>query len=489
MGFSLMGFGAGLAESAIERIEEERKFSNLALQGRIERASVLKMQREKEAEALKKELLEQKASLQQFGIDDPEVQKAYLTAPTLAEALKKSLASGEVKTENANQYARQFANINKDKLGTGTVDEFIANATRAARGGGEVEPARVMPTEGGSIFAPSVSGQQRRLQQLASARGMTLEDVARAESPAAMSRPEPAASINLEMLKKPDNRDWKAKLVDYQTKHADAVQKFGEKSPEAIKALNALETYTRITDTLTKDQFNHAQTLSRSLAIVNNPRLAERLPPEEVKAARDYVANDEARQLRMRNAGKDDDKIPNEPTLASLARQGISNAVRLQFGGRTKEGYVLEEGPDKSTVVRYTKNDKAASDRLIRAEQDAVITALSVYMPNGKVQSPKVEAVLNTFGIKVDENRIPRPIEVEPEKKAPEGTPGSRLNEDVQAATARPGVRTGRTIAPAPAPAAAPQSATQDRFVVGQEYKDGQGRRAKYLGNGQWQPL
>ena len=192
------------------------------------------------------------------------------------------------------------------------------------------------------------------------------------------------------------------------------------------------------------------------MAIVNNPRLAATLPEEEVKAAREYVANDEARQLRMRNAGKDDDKIPNEPTLASLARQGISNAVRLQFGGRTKEGYVLEEGPDKSTVVRYTKNDKGASDRLIRAEQDAVITALSVYMPGGKVQSPKVEAVLNTFGIKVDENRRPIPITVEPEKKAPEGTPGSRLNEDVQAATARPGVRTGRTIAPAPAPAPVP---------------------------------
>lgn len=473
MGFSLVGFGAGLAESAIERIEEERKFSNLALQGRIERASVLKMQREKEAEALRKELLEQKASLQQFGIDDPEVQKAYLTAPTLAEALKKSLASGEVKTENANQYARQFANINKDKLQSGTVDEFIASATQAARGGGKVEPARVMPTEDGSMLAPSTSSQQRRLEQLASARGMSLEDLARAESPAAMSRPEPAASINLEMLRRPEKEDWKVNLTKYETRYANAAKDFGKDSPEALKALVDLDGYRAVTRNMTKDQFDHAKQLSKSLAIVNNPRLAQTLSPEEVEEAKQYIANDEARQRRLRDSGKDDEKIPSATSLVNIGRTAGASAVRKDFGtSAIKDNLVFSTNPDGSTSVQYTGRDQAAQQRIIRREQEAVVASMSMYMPDGRVRDKKVEQALSAFGITLDEQRRPVLIsvpEAPPPKEAPSlppRTPGAgRAGQAASTPTAKPAT----TATPEGFPPGS--RIARNEFVEGKGYK------------------
>lgn len=486
MGFSLIGFGAGLAESAIERIEEERKFSNLALQGRIERASVLKMQRDKEADALMKELREQKESLQQFGIDDPEVQKAYLTAPTLAEALKKSLESGQVRIENANQYAREFAKINLAKLPTGTVDEFIANAGRAARGGGEVEPARVMPTEGGSIFAPSVSGQQRRLQQLASARGMTLEEVARAESAAAPSRPEVAASINFDVLKREDKTTWKQKLERYETNYADTVQKFGADSPEAVRAKAAVDSYRVTTSNMTEDQLDHAKKLSRAQAIVFDKSM-QNVSDQDRQWAQNYLREYDAYKRRQDAAGKDDEKIPAPGSLVSIARTAGANAVRATFGtSAIREQISFTPNQDGSTTVSYTGRDQAAQQRIIRREQEGVVASMRMYMTqDGKVTDRKVEQALSAFGITLDEQRRPVLINAPAAPQAPEGTPGSRLNADVEAATAKPGVRIGRTITPAPAP----KPTTEDKFVVGQEYKDKNGNRAKYLGNGQWQPL
>lgn len=445
MGFSLMGFGAGLAESAIERIEEERKFSNLALQGRIERASVLKMQREKEAEAIRQELTAQRASLEQFGITDPELQKAYLSAPTAAEALKKTLETGNVGKDAVNQYAREFITINQSRLFQGTPDDMI-KAAAAARAGTTVEPARVMPTEGGSIFAPSVSGQQRRLQQLASARGMTLEEVARAESPMAPARPEVAASINLEMLKKPQSAQqqldaFKGKIISLSTDPA-----FGPDHPDTKKAVASFKTAQAALDTLEPQQLEHNRMLSRSLRIVLDPTL--NVSPEERKVAEMYVRN----HKRLQDSGEKTDKIPSPTSLASLMARAANHAIEAEYGSKVTKDFAMRsidpEDKDSPKVLDYIGDDMNVRREILRLRQEAAYSLVKPELATGGKIHPNIRFALGAFGIKeFDEKNNPKLLPVSKGGGAPK-TPREQTDEAVGAATA----------APAATPASAPRA-------------------------------
>jgi hypothetical protein len=159
MGFSLAGFGAGVAEGMFERIEEERKFSSAALQGRIERASVLKLQQEKQAKEMEDELRSRKAELIQLGVEDPEYQKAYLFSPLVFEALKKAKASDDPAISGIDYKAL----IKSNRTLTGTVDEAIQNAVRATA---QVEPAKLLEPQGrSSFFAPSAESQRTRSKE------------------------------------------------------------------------------------------------------------------------------------------------------------------------------------------------------------------------------------------------------------------------------------------------------------------------------------
>lgn len=464
MGFSLVGFGAGLAESAVEKIEEERKFSNLALQGRIERASVLKMQREKEAQAIEKDLSERLDTLKQMGIEDKDLQKAYLSAPIAFEALQKAKISG------VDVDPTQLIKINKEKLFSGTPDEMIKAASRSTQ---QVTPARVLPVEGrDGLLSPSIDAQQRRLEQFASARGMSLEDVARAESATAPSRPEVAASINFDALKKEDKTTWKQKLERYETNYADTVQKFGADSPEAIKAKAAVDSYRVTTSNMTEDQYSHAKKLDRAYAIMYDKTLST-ATEQDRKWAESYLREYEAYKRRQEAAGKDDEKIPTATSLVNIGRTAGANAISIAYGtSAIKDNLVFTDNADGSTSVKYTGRDQAAQQRIIRRQQEAVIASMKMYMPDGKVQDKKVEQALSAFGIKLNEQRRPVPIDA-PDELPPKKAPSLPTRTPVAGRGAGMG---GATTTPAPTPSAQPKEGDRSKSKSGKDiiYRNGQ---------------
>lgn len=459
MGFSLMGFGAGLAESAIERIEEERKFSNLALQGRIERASVLKMQREKEAAAMEKDLTDRLNTLKEFGVEDKDLQKAYLSAPTALEALQKAKLSGLEVDPKA------LITVNKEKLFTGTPEELIRAAARPTQ---QVEPAKVLAQPDRGFLAPSASAQQRRFEQLASARGMTLEEVARAESATAPSRPEVAASINFEALKKEDKATWKQKLERYETNYADTVQRFGADSPEAIKAKAAVDSYRVTTSNMTEEQFDHAKKLSRANAIMfdkNMPNITD----QDRAWAKSYLDSYNAYKRQQEALGKPDEKIPAPGSLVSIARTAGANAVRNTYGtGVTRSQLAFVTNQDGSTSVQYTGDDAEMQKRIVRREQEGVVASLRMYMTqDGRVTDKKVEQALSAFGITLDDKQKPVLIEAAPMPPArerpavPPRTPAAASAPSAQApkpATTPEGFPPGSRIA-------------RNEFVAGKGFK------------------
>lgn len=443
MGFSLAGFAAGLSESIVERIEEERKFSNLALQGRIERASVLKQQQDKEAAAIEQELRQRKSALEEFGVNDPELQKAYLTAPTAFEALQKAKLSG-MDVDPA-----KLVTINKDKLFSGTPDELIRNAARPTA---QVQPAKLLPTEGGSLLAPTQRQQERRFEQLASMRGLTREDVARAESGTRPQMPQVAASINFDVLRKEDKTTWKQKLERFETAYADAVQQFGPGSKEATDAKNRVDSYRVTTSNMTEDQMDHAKKLSRAQAIVFDKTMAN-VTEQDRKWAEGYLREYDAYKRRQEAAGKQDDKIPTTNSLISIGRTAGANAVRSTYGtGALKEQLSFVTNADGSTSMAYSGNDPDMQKRLIRREQEGVIAALRPYMgQDGTVTDKKIESALQVFGIRLDENRRPVLSEAPP-MPAPPPTPGERRAQPKQsAASAAATPIPASTAAPAPA--------------------------------------
>lgn len=462
MGFSLAGFGAGLAESMAERIEEERKFSNLALQGRIERASVLKLQQEKQAKEMEDELRSRKDELVQLGVDDPEYQKAYLVSPVAFEALKKAKTSTDEDIRAIDP--KQLITLNKDKLSkmTGTADEFIRNAARPTT---QVEPAKLLEPQGrSSFFAPSASSQTKRFEQLASARGLTLQDVARAESGVGPKMPEPVGAINFEAYPKKEKRPLTAAemkdkaLVAYQT----SAEENGEDHPATTAAKARVQSIIVREKNLTPEQDKHAANMARAQAIMFDP--SGKYSPEEKKWADGYLKNYEDFKKRTEAKGTPDDKVPAPSSLVSIARTAGANAVRSSFGtGAAGKQLSFIENPDGSTSVRYTGNDPDMQKQLIRREQEGIVASLRPYMSEGRVTDKKVEVALQAFGISLDNNR--RPVLIDAPKPAP-----------VPAAPALP-ERTP-TAAPTKPAANAPQEGSRMKSKSGKDM---------IFKNGKWQ--
>ena len=463
MGFSLAGFGAGIAESMVERIEEERKFSNLALQGRIERASVLKMQQEKQAREMEDELRSRRDELIQLGVDDPEYQKAYLVSPVAFEALKKAKTSTDEDIRAIDP--KQLITLNKDKLSkmTGTADEFIRNAARPTA---QVEPAKLLEPQGrSSMFAPSAGSQSKRFEQLASARGLTLQDVARAESGAGPKMPEPAGAINFEAYPKKEKRPLTAAemkdraLVAYQT----SAEENGEDHPITTAAKAKVQNIIVREKNLTPEQDRHAANMARAQAIMFDP--SGKYSPEEKKWADGYLKNYEDFKKRTEAKGTPDDKVPAPSSLVSIARTAGANAVRSSFGtGAAGKQLSFIENADGSTSVRYTGNDPDMQKQLIRREQEGIVASLRPYMSEGKVTDKKVEVALQAFGISLDNNR--RPVLIDAPKPAPAPATPALPERTPTAPTRTPGPGRAGQGTPSAAPAAPRQLSAEDRQAL-----------------------
>jgi len=454
MGFSLAGFAAGAAEGITTRIEEERKFSAAALQGRIERASIMKQRQEEEEKALIEELRLRKDQLSQMNVSDPQLQVAYLTSPVAFEALKKARDS-RIPVD-----ATELITVNKDKLLYKTPDELIASVTARPKGG---EPAKLLQPEGGSLFAPSQTQEQRRFEQFASMRGMTLEDVARAESRDRVKRPEPVATINYKALEKEDKATWKQKLERFETAYADAVDQFGANSKQATDAKNRVDSYRVTTSNMTEDQMDHAKKLSRAQAIMFDKSMTN-VSEQDRKWAQGYLNEYEAYKRRQEAAGKQDEKIPTTNSLVSIGRTAGANAVRSTYGtGAVSQQLSFVTNADGSTSMAYSGNDPDMQKRLIRREQEGVVAALRPYMAqDGTVTDKKIESAVQVFGIRLDENRRPVLSEAPamPEPRPKPSLPERGAAPAAPAATAVPVPGAGRAGQGAPKPAAVPPKPT-----------------------------
>lgn len=336
------------------------------------------------------------------------------------------------------------------------------------------------------MLAPSEQQEQRRFQQLASMRGMSLEDVARAEGGPRARMPEPAASINFAALQKEDKTQWPEKLKALETRYTDIAFARGENSPEAVKAKNELESYRSLTLNVTSDQFDHAKTLSKARAILVDKTL--NVSPEVRKWAEGVEKEELARQLRLKASGEKDDKIPSDTALINIARIGAGNYLRRQYVGN-KDFANIPVKDEQGNIIgeKFTyKGDKPELERaLIAEEQRGVIAAMQPYMVNGRAINRGVASVLTgTFGIKLDENQRPiMPDTPPPSFEAPKPAGDSR-------ATVKP---PASYVAPAPATAPGPGRAGQgapmpSTVAEGTRAKSKSGKDMIYR-NGQWEYL
>ena len=457
MAFSLVGFGAGLAESITERIEEERKFSNLALQGRIERASVLKQQRDKEAAAIETDLREKKTMLEGWGVTDSDLQKAYLSNPVAFNALQEvNKPNSQIRVD-----PKELITPDKEKLGTMSTDDYIKEAVKRQRGA--ATPAKVLDTAGRGMLAPSASTEQRRFEQLAGMRGLTLEEVARAEDVTPIQRPPVAATLNLEKLRKPEKEDADDKSKRLLKRAADAALEFGNDDQRTIRARADYNAWTA--EIQRNRPLTHEQRLSEARAILYDPE--SKATPEEKARAKQYIES--SVQERRRESGEGADKRTESTALTGFRERG-ANAVLLKYGGRkgfTQREIDLGEGRGKLFDLQYTDDDPELRKEVMAYRQLGMLTHPSVIEEmqtnNGQVLNKKLRNSLGSFGI--DFNSKNEPVLVNgktisqalEDERAGTGSAASTGTSTVQSTPNRaptmvpttPGV-TGRTVAPAP---------------------------------------
>jgi hypothetical protein len=499
MGFSLAGFAAGAAEGITTRIEEERKFSAAALQGRIERASIMKQRQEEEEKALIEELRLRKDQLSQMNVSDPQLQVAYLTSPVAFEALKKARDS-RIPVD-----ATELITVNKDKLLYKNPDELIASVTARPKGG---EPAKLLQSEGGSLFAPSQTQEQRRFEQFASMRGMTLEDVARAESRDRVKRPEPVATINYKALEKPEKEDADVKLRSLLKEAADAEDMYGKTDERAIAAkvrYNSYQTAVSNLKSMNPEQQQHSQLLQRYMAIIYDPNKDKKYSEEQIKTATAYVNNYQLDKARYEKLGKPNDKMPTETVLKSTMNSRAASEVLLQYGDRIGKGFaeVVIETPDgKYTDLKVTDENPQLRLEVLRARSKAALSHPEVIAEmaanNKTVKDRNIRNALSSFGVDFSEDgkpilpgdegsRIQIPKKTESPSTSTVSTPGrtpssaQRTPVPPAAATAAPTPTsgTGRAGQGAPIPST---------VAEGTRSKSKSGKDIIYR-NGQWEYL
>jgi hypothetical protein len=458
MAFSLVGFGAGLAESVTERIEEERKFSNLALQGRIERASVLKQQRDKEAAALETELREKKTMLEGWGVQDPNLQKAYLSNPAAFNALQEVNKPGsQIRVDPKDL----ILSPDKEKLGTMSTDDYITQAVKRLRG--PVAPAKLLETPGRGMLAPSAGTEQRRFEQLAGMRGMTLEDVARAEDTTPIQRPPVAAALNVAKLQKPQSAEqqldaFKGKIISLSTDPA-----FGPDHPDTKKAVASFKTAKAAIEALTPQELDHSRMLSKSLRIVLDPTL--NVSPEERKVAEMYVRN----HKRLQDSGEKTDRIPAASALAGLMARAANHAIEAEYGSKVSKDFAMRSvdpsDKDSPKILDYIGDDMTVRRDILRLRQEAAYNMVKAELATGGKIHPNIRFALGAFGIKeFDKNNNPILL---PVGKSGDNskTPRENVDEAVGAATAAPAAST-----PTPKPATTPKGFPQGSRIARNEF-------------------
>lgn len=464
MAFSLVGFGAGLAESVTERIEEERKFSNLALQGRIERASVLKQQRDKESAALETELREKKTMLEGWGVQDPDLQKAYLSNPAAFNALQEVNKPGsQIRVDPKDL----ILSPDKEKLGTMSTDDYITQAVKRLRG--PVAPAKLLETPGRGMLAPSAGTEQRRFEQLAGMRGMTLEDVARAEDTTPIQRPPVAAALNFEKLRRPEKEDVDDTLKRLLKNAADAASKFGKgdrRTVEAEMQYNAYQAY--VTDMRQNDpsKQTHSELLQRYQAMLYSSN--SKATPEQKEEARAYIDNYNRDKNRLEKLGKPNDKMPTENVMSNGMTARAANAVMLKYGDRVNKGFAeqrIQTGPTENDYIidlRVTEGDATLRAEVLLLRQKAAMSHPEVIAEmaanNGLVKNTTVRNALSRFGIDFSKDGAPilvneqgSSLKVNDGSPPPQSTTGSTPQRQPVV-----GKQTGRTVVPGPAPAPIP---------------------------------
>lgn len=475
MGFSLAGFGAGLAESMVERIEEERKFSNLALQGRIERASVLKMQQDKQAKEMEDELRSRRDELVQYGVEDPQIQKAYLVSPVAFEALKKAKTSTEPELRAIDP--AKLITINQDKLAkmTGTADEFIRNAVRPQLG--DVEPAKLLEPQGRSFFAPSAESQRTRFGQLASARGLTMEEVARAESGAGPKKLEPVGAINFEAYPKKEKRPLTAAemkdraTVAYQT----LAEEKGENDPETIAARARVQNIIVREKNLTPEQDKHAANMARAQAIQFDP--SGKYSPEEKKWAGGYLSNYAQWKKTTEASGQKNTLEPDEELKFNRVFRGQALGARETTFGKLKDWSLVDVvDPVTKTVIgkepKYNGQlpKEVVDENISFVEKEGILRSSKAAGYIGRdntVTNPLARASLTTLGFKFDGNKVLEPdkpkkdLTVEAKPKITTLPPPTEAASAAPAPTASAPARTpgpGRAGQGAVTPAATPKA-------------------------------
>lgn len=481
MGFSLVGFGAGLAESITDQIEEERKFSNLALQGRIERASVLKMQRDKESAELQKDLMSKREQLVAMGVDDPELQKVYLTSPTAFDAFSKAVSTGNV--TDPKMFARELVTYNKEKVFSGTPEDLIRNLVK-----GKVDamaPATVGEEAKKGSLAPAAGIQQRRLEQMAGMRGMSLQDVAEAEAPRTESVPQTNAAVNMEKLQQLKPADEQLKQLEARYVALAADKDYGPDHPQTQNALYKYKVLEAAQNSLSPPQLDHNKALSKAMRIKFDKNL--NVSKDERKWAEEYINNYEAYKSRQEASGKENDRLPSASVLTSLMSKAGDFAVQAKYGNKKDFALVPSDrnNPNSEKFLDYIGDDPAMRAEINQTRQTAALTVIAneLKLSGGKVTDPRIRMALSAQGVTVNENGEPVLVSVPQRPSTP--PPPTRNPEDarkkLEAEIARPTTQrqatptgfSGRGSAPTRAPSS---QASSDVLIV-----DGKPEKVTYI--------
>ena len=390
MGFDLLAFAGGFAESSMERMDktekEAKEFALASTKNMYKKYS----DRIEEDKLLAKETADDLAIIQGNFVDGNAFTKEQLAQIAASPANRKAIVEA-IKTGTmnfANIKPAQMVKLAESNAPTVALDKIIQAGQLDKTLNDKLTEQKTFGQMYKGFYSDLGSKAGKDIEEkTARAFGTTVEEM---KTKLAEKRPEATASFNLTGLKP---RKGSKDLIDEVKVRAIEARQAGDVEGEknALIDYAVLQAYDAKPKTETEKE-----KLEENKARLTN--LAAKGGKEGAAAQKqlDAYTEIEARALRQKQikpAGEDEEKVPSLGTLNSFARDAGSIAVDMVHGKQLGKQLSRTQMPDGTISLQYIGDNPEFAAQVDDTRRKAALRALSRYPANNR----NVQSVLSVY--------------------------------------------------------------------------------------------
>lgn len=420
-----LSFLGGYAKGANEEIDKQREKEEQYIQDRMKMAAATRLQKEKEAETQRKELMEAKGTLQAypgFANANPAQQIALLADPTIREKFIAKSKNGEV-FDIDKELDIKYERLKQYK----TVDDYV-QSVRAKPKAVDTQTMAAFNTPK-RVFGAVVGTDAEGLKQNAARFNMTPEEFGGWSQGGEEVTPETGfASFKQEALA-PTDIDGQLKLIESRGLRLIEEMKDPTKSEASKAEFAKLQTKIIGLNTFKKmiEGGEEAINLQRKLdgIVWELATTKDPVRKKELSALKIQIEN--AKDLGTRKPeGAGTEKV----SFATMFRGGDSAGTRnvmAKFGNLAAKGQLViipPSTPEGQSTIKFDKTDPKVQQQVREAYNEGAMSVFEPMLKDGRPLNDNMRIAMQSLGLPVVSGAAP--VVTPPPKPEPAVTPPTK---------------------------------------------------------------